>query len=292
MLRYRVTEAELRARVGEQKAGWLETAVLRTGHFKQVRKYDETEGSWSQIKDVYVELQHNKCAYCERKLAHSMYGLIDHDVEHFRPKSRVTKWPPKKRNLKYTFDVGDEWAEGYYELAYNLFNYATACKPCNTVLKGNYFPISGPRGPQSGDIVQLNKTERPFLIYPVGSIDVDPETLITFEGIMPIPVGKGTSVKARRGRVTIDFFDLEGREDLREERAQIIDALFLMLELARTHPDASMRQHAHDSAVDAKHEAAAHASCARAFYALYERDYTRARLVWEAAHAFVRSKRG
>ena len=32
---------------------------------------------------------------------------------------------------------------GYYLLAYHLLIYAVACKPCNSGLKKDYFPIAG-----------------------------------------------------------------------------------------------------------------------------------------------------
>ena len=52
--------------------------------------------------------------------------------------------------------------------------------------KSNYFPIAGQRGPQSDDTGALT-VEEPFLIYPIGDGDDDPEQLIRFVGFVPIP---------------------------------------------------------------------------------------------------------
>jgi hypothetical protein len=70
--------------------------------------------------------------------------------------------------------------------------------------------------------------ERPFLIYPLGAVDKDPERLITFDGVLPVPVGR-RGHKRRRAEVTIDFFALDRREVLLEERAEGILALYLAL---------------------------------------------------------------
>jgi hypothetical protein len=40
------------------------------------------------------QLQHNKCAYCERDLLTETYAGGEHDVEHYRPKGACNPWPP------------------------------------------------------------------------------------------------------------------------------------------------------------------------------------------------------
>ena len=92
-------------------------------------------------------------------------------------------------------------------LAYDPFNYAVACKPCNTVLKANYFPIAGQRRraarrPPSRD------TERPFLIYPIGDLDDDPEDLIAWRGCHPLPAN-ARGFDGLRAMVTIAIFKLD-----------------------------------------------------------------------------------
>ena len=46
---------------------------------------------WSETKQVYIELQHSKCAFCEKPLE----GRIEQDVEHFRPKGEVSDDDPE-----------------------------------------------------------------------------------------------------------------------------------------------------------------------------------------------------
>ena len=93
MIRYDVTPSDLEAAVRRIAPNWLTDAAARTEYFRSVGRYDEDGGTWSAIKDAYMRLQHNKCAYCERKLSGPPEGRIEHDVEHYRPKSVVKAWP-------------------------------------------------------------------------------------------------------------------------------------------------------------------------------------------------------
>jgi hypothetical protein len=186
MIRYSVKVSELKALIKRLSPSWLDRALARTERFRQAGKYDERSSIWSEIVGVYMRIQHHKCAYCERLLSGPRFGRIEHDLEHYRPKNAVKKWSPRSEHINYP--TGSAWSEGYYLLAYHIFNYVTACKVCNTPLKSNYFPIAAPRGLQQNNPRHL-RTEKPFLIYPLGRIDKDPESLITFDGIISKPKG-------------------------------------------------------------------------------------------------------
>src|SRR5436305_7559190 len=171
MIRYPVSLEELRSRIEEESRGWLADAAERTERFRLAGKYEENSSSWSRIKKVFMRLQYEKCAYCERRLAsEDSGGGVEHDVEHYRPKNGVRRWPSEEiaqeLKISYDFSTGEDFPEGYYLLSYHVFNYATACKKCNSSLKSNYFPIAGQRGPQSDEPLSLCQ-EGPFLIYPI-----------------------------------------------------------------------------------------------------------------------------
>ena len=189
MIRYPITLAELEQLVDATDPRWRGKAKKRLARFKTDKKYNEKSGIWSDIKRIYVELQYRKCAYCEKQLEGPRYGLIEHDVEHFRPKSSVAAWPLGERaaKLKYRFATGGKSERGYYLLSYHLLNYCTACKSCNTPLKSNHFPVSRKRGPMDADAPEQLSGEGPLLIYPIGDIDSDPEDLITFQGVVAVP---------------------------------------------------------------------------------------------------------
>lgn len=153
MIRYDIAEADLIDKIDKEAPTWFTRTKKRTSTFRRDGEYTEKTGTWSEIKAVYMKVQHNKCAYCERVLEGPPYGLVEHDIEHFRPKNGVEGWPSVKikadRKIDYDFSTGDDWDAGYYLLAYHPLNYLTACKSCNTPLKLNYFPIAGKRGPQA-----------------------------------------------------------------------------------------------------------------------------------------------
>ena len=292
MIRYPVTLEELRARVEAEAPGWLEQAAERTDAFRRAGRYDEETGIWSEVKAVYMRLQHNKCAYCERVLASEDFGgAIEHDVEHYRPKNSVRAWPSEKianeRGISYGFPTGSDFPAGYYLLAYHLFNYATACKKCNTPLKASYFPIAGTRGPQSDDPAALS-AEKPFLPYPLGDLDDDPEETLTFVGINPIPRRK-TGPRRRRAEVTIDFFELDRREELWRGRAEAIRNLFFVLERLNKGSEAE-KEIAAEALDTLLSPASAHTSCSRAFRALYESDRARAEEIFRAVLVYLKSQ--
>lgn len=294
MIRYSVSQSDLEAAIRRIAPDWLEDAAARTERFRAASRYNEAQGSWSRIKDAYMAVQHNKCAYCERKLAGPPEGRIEHDVEHYRPKSAVRAWPTeairKRRDLTYRFDTGAPLSGGYYLLAYHPFNYATACKTCNSSFKAAYFPIAKTRGPVSDQPADF-ASEGAFIPYPLGQFDDDPERIITFEGILPIPKVKSrNSVRHRRARVTIDFFNLNLREELLEGRARVLDALWAFLELARLLPEGEERAYARNSVDLTTAPDAPHASCARAFLALYDRDRGLARRYAVEAQGYLATK--
>jgi hypothetical protein len=288
MIRYPITKAELESAVEREKRGWLTKARQKTEGFRAAGEFNEpaSRNSWSEIKAAYIRLQQNKCAYCERSFGHDRRSRIEHDVEHFRPKSSVKTWPPEGSKLRYNFATGDASDKGYYLLAYDIFNYTTACKTCNSILKVNHFPVLANRKTNSNDFATL-KAERPLLIYPIGDLDDNPEELITFEGFLPVPKFKRGD-RYRRARVTIDLFELDTREDLLKARAGIIFglwALFRLLQISgATAEDRADAQRLIDLATSA---AAPHTNCARAFSKLYEQDIAKARLYKERAEALV-----
>ncbi|MCP4397410.1 MAG: hypothetical protein GY801_08960 [bacterium] len=68
MIRYAIVLADLEQRVDAEKATWRTRAAERTDAFVKQGKYGESSSIWSEIKAVYMRLQHEKCAFCERQL--------------------------------------------------------------------------------------------------------------------------------------------------------------------------------------------------------------------------------
>lgn len=182
--------------------------------------------------------------------------------------------------------MGDDEDKGYYLLVYELEKYLISCKTCNTRLKANYFPVSSARSIDRDRSRDLDD-EKPFLVYPIGARDADPETVITFRGILPIPAASKGHLR-KRGEVTIRFFELDTREVLLEERAETILRVHLAMS-AVGHPDPLTSQAASttiDRMVDRR---SPHASCARAFHDLWLSDNVLAREFAEAGLAYLES---
>lgn len=263
MIRYHLKEEELKNAIIEHNSTWLKRAEAKTDGFRDAQGYIKHNPIWGDIKAVFIKIQNNKCGYCER----SLEGRREQDIEHFRPKKYVGEWPTPEikedRGIDYAFPTGGELKEGYYLLAYNFLNYLTACATCNRDYKLNFFPIAAERGPQSDDIQDFLK-EKPYLINPLDNKDDNPEEIITFLGIIPMPVEQN-GFNHQRARVIIDLFNLEGRENLRRERARIIAILYLALE--------SKEEKFYKPIVETQmSDASIHSNCARSFYKLYKDD--------------------
>jgi len=291
LIGYHITRAALEKKIEQHAAGWLKRAATRTRRFRKAKRFRETSSIWSQVKPVYMELQgSSKCVYCERKLESVKYGKGEQDVEHFRPKASVRSWkvPKAVSGAGVAVTKPKKGTKGYYLLPYDLFNYAASCKPCNSALKSNYFPIAGAYR-TTGARPESLLIEKPLLIYPIGDFDDPPEKLIRFHGVSPQPVA-ATGYLRDRALVTIEFFKLDdalGRKNLVRERAAVIIALFPQLQAqtsARQLGTAARRIIESYTA-----DSAPHANCARSFVALHGAAPQEAVAIYGSAVAFIES---
>lgn len=273
MIGYKISLADLEKKIG---AKWLAKAGARTDTFRQQGFYAEKSNIWGEVKGIYMTLQYQKCAFCERKLESSDYGKVEQDVEHFRPKSSVKTWkaPKELAQAGITFSAIPAGRTGYYLLPYHPLNYAAACKPCNSVLKKDYFPIAGPYNFQGEDPTKM-AAEQPYLLYPIGDIDEPAENLLNFNGILPCPTENAPGYRRNRAMVTIAFFGLDSqkRKNLLLERARCLVALYWPL-LTQSNANASQGDRDDAKAViDAYTKPSApHTNCSRSFVRLFGDD--------------------
>ncbi len=243
--------------------------------------WDGKNSPWSDIKEVFVGLQLGKCAYCERLVqADRQENKVESDVEHYRPKKKTTAWVSDTK-------VKTGRSAGYVWLAVNVGNYLLSCKTCNTTHKKNGFPIAGLVGQKRQSIVALNAREKPFLLYPIGDFDDDPENLIDWEGFVPIPkIAKSDDAfRFHRAQVNIEFFKLDGRHDVRRgcaEQIRLVWRTFLLLKIPEEKPQAQAFLEAckTDSSLT-------HAACVRAFLRLVASDVQKAKQVVLAAEKYL-----
>ena len=288
MIRYPATLEELRAKVEEHVPGWGARANRRTEKFRRKKKYDEKSSIWSEVKPVFMELQgEGKCCFCERKFEYGELGRHELDIEHFRPKANVKECPRSRvgEGIRLTAPPGAN--DGYYLLSYHLLNYAVACKPCNSGLKKNYFPIAGAYHLEGADPAEMG-AEQPWLFYPIGWRDVDPEDVISFRGVFPQSEHIDPKLK-QRGVATIAFFaldDVSARKNLLRERAMVIVVLRGQLAKATDQHNAAARALAGSLLVSSS----PHANCARSFARLFREERAEADSVAEEAENFLLSR--
>ncbi|HEY3840902.1 MAG TPA: hypothetical protein VGL72_30225 [Bryobacteraceae bacterium] len=153
---------------------------------------------WRPLKWHLFELFHGKCAYCECKPRAGQRG----DVEHFRPKGKVTEDPDHP---------------GYYWLAYDYRNYLPSCSSCNQPARAKltHFPVTGPHAHEPRSL----PAESPLLLNPLDPA-TDPFQHLEFDE-MGAPRPHLGSPKGENSRT---IFDLD-RPDLTEARFEAIQKL-------------------------------------------------------------------
>jgi hypothetical protein len=288
---YEIDLAQIEGLVDQEKNTWRGRAARVADESKAAGKLTNDSGFWSEIKGVFIKLQRHKCMYCERKIGH---GKVEWDVEHFRPKDQINAWPAKHhlQEQPYLASCQDKFggdSGGYFLLAYNLANYGASCKYCNSTLKWVYFPILGTRQTHTDDPGEL-QSERPLIIFPIGTSRPLPEELIVFDGATPMPVSKDkTSYDYLRARVTIDLLRLEDRDDVLEDRAEVLAYLWVALITSQgTDPVASA-----DAETVLRHAVtvgARQCSCARSFVVTFRTDRDRAKSIFDAATEYLRTR--
>lgn len=271
MVRFETNLETITSQVTAFKDTWPSRAAERTAQFIAAGKFNDAAPIWSEIKAVFIRLQHQKCAYCERPLPGEEFGAGEYDLEHYRPKGRVQVWPTPNDDLRYRFSTGEANAHGYYWLAYDLGNYAVACKSCNSGLKLDRFPVAVARGSAVANVNALNESEQPLLIFPIGAGDENPRDLIGFIGAVPYTKLK-RGRRSRRARVTIDFFHLADpkREELFRDRFELIRSLWGQIKIANDSNASSEEQQDAKLMLEVLCSARSpHSSCAAAFVELY-----------------------
>jgi len=280
-----IDRAFIEALVEAHKANWLSRAADRTSTYKTAGKVTHDSHIWSEIKEVYMKLQGNKCAFCESELEGITSGKGVHDVEHFRPKNRITKWKSTPEFNALGIAITDpSVSKGYHLLTYNLLNYSIACGPCNQALKRDRFPIKGNYNTSMENPSTESDAEVPLLLYPIGPDDDDCEDLISFEGAVPT-VMSSSGLPFERAITTIEFFSL-GRADergklFRERCLKIMVIGTLLQGVDPANFDAII------SNIIANHSD--HASCGRSYVELLKNDAIKAAEVLEEAKEFVRT---
>ena len=177
-----------------------------------------------------------KCAYCE-----SLMRITDiEDVEHFRPKGKVTD--EDDNVVQIETPAGACAHPGYFWLAYDWRNLLPSCAWCNRprrapdgrlVGKSTRFPVFGkhalpPVGKGGKAELDAPKLLNPMIDDPSEHIDMDCPTGILFK-------------KTERGEVCIKILDLN-REGLPEARRQVFDNVILQAKAYR------------DALIEANHE--------------------------------------
>ncbi len=172
---------------------------------KRIFSFSKNIYGHASVKHLLIDLQHDKCCFCERKVSAGEPG----HVEHYRPKGGYKQ-----------SDTSALVKPGYYWLAYDFDNLYFSCYRCNATYKKNYFPLSEPfqRARCHTDRIA---NEDPLIINPAD----DPSIDLYFDR----EVIKHRSLK---GRETIKRTGLN-RKYLSDERYEYLQLLDILARVAR-----------------------------------------------------------
>ena len=289
MIRVPITRDKLEALIKKKEPNWLARAKTKTAEIENNPNLKITS-IWSPVKPVYMTLQNSKCVYCEKEIEPQP---IEQDVEHFRPKNNIKRWPvPRWMKEEEGIHVqqpqkGSE--NGYRLLAYHPLNYAAACKTCNSICKRDYFPIAGSRRSRSKNPTRM-RVEKAYLIYPLGDFDEDPEELIEFHGLSP-QAKASRGFKRKRALVTIDVFKLDDaleRKGLFRDRANKIAHMYLALRWSQSEDtnEAGMGHRLVNLLIKPGN---GHTNCLKCFKKLFETDRKEADRIHDGIINFLES---
>lgn len=179
--------------------GWKDRAKkAKEAVGDDIKKINSRSYIWSELKEYLEKLSFEKCWYCECRQIRS-----DNNVDHFRPKGRVSNTEPKHT--------------GYTWLAFDYKNYRYACTFCNskrknldtdeTEGKGDDFPLvdEKKRAYSKSDKIGL---EEPILLDPCSINDVKLLDFDSDEGT-PCPKANIDTIKRKRVEQSIKIYHLD-----------------------------------------------------------------------------------
>lgn len=177
------------------------------------------------VKAALMELFEGKCAYCEKRFA----ATQPMDVEHFRPKGEIRKWPaPSGKRAELIA------SPGYYWLAADWRNLLPSCIDCNrgreqenarfgrveTLGKQNFFPVKSTRQLFHSE----SRGEETLLLDPC---EDEPQRHLEYsdEGLV---LGK-----TEKGDMSIEVYGLNRRSLVEERRERQLKLLMRIDQLKR-----------------------------------------------------------
>ncbi len=165
------------------------------------------------VRGALYAMSGRACAFCQRQLPGNDRG----DVEHFRPKKKVTEAPEHG---------------GYWWLTYAIDNYLISCRVCNSSRKKNRFPLADGAIRTTFDDRDAIAGEQRLLLDP----SADPvEDWLRVDWQADLPTMEAGSlpddaVVTARVAESISFFRLNSDPSIWKPRREHLDAAMKALE--------------------------------------------------------------
>lgn len=167
---------------------------------KRSKFIEDNSDLWSEIKEYLARISFDKCWYCEKKLA-----LSESEVDHFRPKSRVSK---SKVPHKGYWWLAFAWKN--FRLAYSLVNKRRRDRrEGNTQGKGCRFPLLNEDARVPDTAPGSTDGEAPELIDPCVMSDIQLLNYAVEDGkVVEMFTPLEDATKSRRATTSIELYHL------------------------------------------------------------------------------------
>ena len=197
-------------------------AQLETKSVEERKGYIKKYSDWNILLPLFIKEYGNKCWYSEAPLDK---GVIDH----FRPKNKAINYCLDENDIHHKFILKQD---GYWRLAYNLFNFRLASNTANTRFddieaeevqiggKSIYFPL---KSELDGSFIVADSysdiiSEKGLLLDPINPSDY---SNINFDKNGEPFVSAFTETQKIKAEISINLFNLKNTLNFVNERQKI-----------------------------------------------------------------------
>lgn len=216
-------------------------AQLEAKTAEERKAYIKAHSDWNILLPLFIKEYGNKCWYSEAPLDK---GIIDH----FRPKNKAINYCLDETDIKHKFILKQD---GYWRLAYNLFNFRVASDTSNTRFddmeaedvqiggKSIYFPL---KCEENGNFIVADKyddiiAEKSLLLDPLNKSDY---SNISFEKSGEPIVSALTEMQKLKAEVSINLYNLRNTLNFVDERQKVWFLIEQVINETKKHFDSNL----------------------------------------------------
>lgn len=205
------------------------------------KAYIKNHSDWNILLPLFIKEYGNKCWYSEAPLDRG-------GIDHFRPKNKAINYCLDASDINHKFILKKD---GYWRLAYNLFNFRLASNTSNTRFddmavedlqiggKSTYFPL---KNEQDGSFIVADMyvdviAEKSLLLDPLNKSDY---SNISFEKNGEPIVSALTDMQKLKAEISINLYNLRNTLNFVDERQKVWILIEQVINKTKKHFDSNL----------------------------------------------------